>query len=249
MLRRFLAYVEQEKLFGKEERVLLAFSGGLDSTVLCELLRAGGFSFGIAHVNHGLRGEESDGDEAFAKQVAQQLNVDFFSTRFASLYGEMRADESVQSAARRLRYDFLRRTAQENNYPRIATAHHLDDNLETVLINLLRGTGLSGLRGMLPKQDELVRPLLYATREEIEAFAQEKKSSWRHDSSNDSDDYTRNRIRRQLVPLLKELQPGFEKSFGETLKHLTMRSSFTVTQSPRSSRRSSKKRKVFSVSH
>ncbi|TND09226.1 MAG: tRNA(Ile)-lysidine synthase [Bacteroidetes bacterium] len=220
MLTRFLQSIEKEKLLLPGDRVLLAVSGGVDSVVLLHLFMESGFDFGVAHINHKLRGAESDEDARFVAELAAASGKKFFGHTIDDLDSQIAKGESLQSAARRIRYAFLEKTVSENNFDCIATAHHLDDNLETVLINLLRGSGVSGLRGMLPKQHGIIRPLLFANRKEIEAYAGKEKLHWRHDSSNDSDDYTRNRLRHQVIPSLKEMQPGLEKVLGQMTDRL-----------------------------
>lgn len=216
----FTTYIRKEQLFHAADRVLLAVSGGIDSVVMARLFHDSGLNFSIAHINHGLRGTVSDDEEKFVADLAKHYNVPFYVHRITALKKQLAKDESVQSGARRLRYAFLRETVTQAGYSCIATAHHLDDNLETVLLNLVRNTGLSGLRGMLPKQGGIVRPLLPFTRSTIEQFAAAHQLDWCHDSSNDSDAYARNRIRHHVVPGLKTVNAGLEKSFAETLHHL-----------------------------
>ena len=147
MQQAFLAFIADQELFSKEDRLLLAFSSGRDSVVLGHLLLTAGFSFGLAHVNFCLRGEESDSDENFAKDLASSWSVPFYTKRYDTRQEAADSKESIQMAARRLRYQFLEEVRVEQGYDYILTAHHLDDSIETFLINFLRGTGVKGLAG------------------------------------------------------------------------------------------------------
>jgi len=202
------------------KRLLLAVSGGVDSMVMAVLCRDAGFEIGIAHCNFGLRGAESDEDATFVECFAKLNNVPFYLQRFdtkafASDYGL-----SIQVAARQLRYDWFAELAGTEGYDFILTAHHADDNLETFLIHLTRGTGLDGLTGIPPQNGNIIRPLLPFSREDIETFARSKDVSWREDASNASDVYLRNKVRQSVVPALKSLNPSLLSSFAQTLGHL-----------------------------
>ncbi|MBS1625230.1 MAG: tRNA lysidine(34) synthetase TilS [Bacteroidetes bacterium] len=199
-------------------RVLLALSGGMDSVVLAAAFHQLGVRFGIAHCNFQLRGDESDGDEALAKHLATKYDVPFFTVRFDTTAYIAERKVSVQVAARDLRYQWLHEVREAHGFHYLATAHHLNDNIETVLHNFIKGTGIKGLRGMLPKNGRLIRPLLEVSREEITAFCRENNLTYREDSSNASTKYTRNKIRHHILPLITEINPGFEKGFGERLK-------------------------------
>lgn len=203
------------------KRVLLALSGGIDSVVLAEVLHQAGVRFGIAHCNFQLRGKESDGDEALAGFIAAKYNVPFFSTRFDTEQYVAERKVSIQVAARELRYKWLYEVMEANGFYYLATAHHLDDNIETVVYNFIKGTGIKGLRGMLPKSGRLIRPLLSATRDEIEAFQRTYDLAYREDSSNASDKYIRNKIRHNLIPLISEINPGFQAGFEDRLRVLS----------------------------
>lgn len=193
-------------------RVLCALSGGADSVCLLHLLlREGrGLTVAAAHYNHGLRGAESDGDEAFCRALCGEWGVPFFSARGDVAAEAARLHLSVEEAGRRLRYSFLYDTAEAWGADCIATAHNRRDNAETMLINLSRGTGTAGLGGIPPRRGKLVRPLLDAGREEILAYLEANSVPHREDSSNRSDDYTRNRLRHGVLPVLEEIRPGFE---------------------------------------
>ncbi len=199
-------------------RVLLALSGGMDSVVLAEVLHQLGVRFGIAHCNFQLRGEESEGDEALAKTLAAKYDVPYFSVKFDTEAYMAERKVSIQVAARELRYQWLHEVREANGFHYLATAHHLNDNIETVLHNFIKGTGIKGLRGMLPKNGRLIRPLLEVSREEIAAFCQANNLTYREDSSNASSKYTRNKIRHHLVPLIADINPGFQEAFADRLK-------------------------------
>jgi tRNA(Ile)-lysidine synthase len=200
------------------EPVLVAVSGGLDSVVLCDLLMKNKIDFAIAHVNFGLRGNESDGDELFVAALAEKLNVPFYLYRCTKDDFDATGENSIQAAARKIRYDFFEKCRLQHGYQKIMTAHHKDDTIETALLNFARGTGLAGLKGIPPSNNShIVRPLLFATREEIQAYAKANQLEWREDSSNETDNYTRNKFRHHLLPWLREEIPqsykGFEASF------------------------------------
>lgn len=207
-----------DKLSGK--KLLLALSGGLDSMVLAQLMLQHQFRFVCAHANFGLRGEESEGDEAFVRTFAQENQLELLVKKFDTKKYKKTAQLSTQEAARELRYAWFENLRQQQGFDLILTAHHLDDSLETFLINLSRGTGLEGLLGIPQERDFIFRPLAEATREEIKTYAEKNQLRWREDSSNQSDDYLRNRIRHQLVPQLKGLHPTFDNNFLQTLSYL-----------------------------
>lgn len=217
---KFLAYLEKQRLISKQERVMLAVSGGVDSMVMVSLFSQSGIAFAIAHCNFSLRGRDSDRDMELVKETAGRLEVPFFSVTFNTLEYCREKGLSIQEAARELRYDWLAETARNNGYALIATAHHLDDSIETLLINLMRGTGVRGLAGIPIKNGNIIRPLLFATREEIEAFAHQEQIVFRTDLSNLQDKYLRNRIRHQLIPELKELDPDFQENMRTFLERM-----------------------------
>lgn len=221
MLNLFNSYVTKEKLFSKTDKILLTVSGGIDSIVLCELFHNAGFKFGIAHCNFQLRGDESDGDENFVEALAEKYEVQFHSVSFDTSAFAKHNKLSIQVAARQLRYQWFEEIREQFNYKYIATAHHQNDSIETFFINLIRGTGIAGLHGILPKQNNIIRPLLFSTKEQIELYAKKSKLKNREDSSNASDKYVRNKIRHQLIPLLKELNPSIEQTIAEDIQRLS----------------------------
>jgi tRNA(Ile)-lysidine synthase len=197
----------------QNSRTLLAVSGGVDSMVLAHLFLLSGFPFALAHVNFGLRGAESDGDEKLVQEFAELHQIPLF--RFHPETQQYAKEEhwSIQMAARELRYDFFQRCALQEGFDQIATAHHADDALENFFIYLMRGNTRAALSGIAPVRGMLIRPLLRATREQIEAYATGNKVLWRDDSSNAKTDYLRNRIRHTIIPGVREFYPGIYEDF------------------------------------
>ncbi len=214
ILSSFQQFIQTENLFGAKDRLLLAVSGGVDSVVLCELCHQAGYNFAIAHCNFQLRGEESNGDELFVHALAEKYGVPFFAKKFDTEAYAIENKSSIQVAARELRYSwFSQLINQSTDQLLLLTAHHADDNLETILMNFFKGSGINGLKGILPKHGHVIRPLLFASKEELLVFASENNLSYREDSSNSSDKYTRNYFRNQLIP-------GIEKVFPQAKENL-----------------------------
>jgi tRNA(Ile)-lysidine synthase len=207
-------------------RILVAVSGGMDSVALLHLLNNLEFTIAVAHVNFQLRGDESNCDEAFVKALAAQNNVPFYSKCYDTKSFADKEGISKQMAARDLRYKWFEELATQHQFDFIATAHHLDDQIETFFINLLRGTGISGLKGIPAKSGLIIRPLLLFYRSEIEEYVKTRRLDYREDSSNFKTDYLRNRIRHKLLPLLDELQPSFRKVMAGNLDHLMAAENF-----------------------
>jgi tRNA(Ile)-lysidine synthase len=220
MLESFLTFINQQKLDLSKKSTLLTVSGGVDSVVMAHLFYQAGLSAGIAHCNFGLRNEESDGDELFVRQLAAQYNYPVFITRFDTIGFAQEHGISIQMAARNLRYQWFGEVREREKYDFVATAHHVNDSIETVLLNLTRGTGLAGLHGIAIKNQNLVRPLLFASKQQIWDYAAENQLAFREDSSNSSTHYKRNLIRHEVVPVLKQLNPALEKTFNATLTRL-----------------------------
>ena len=220
MLKAFQHLLKNRFSFLKEPSLLLAVSGGLDSMVLTDLCLKSGLNISLAHCNFKLRGNESDGDEILVKEVAKTHNLDVFTTFFETEAFAKISKQSIQMAARQLRYEWFEALQNQHGFKYILTAHHADDNLETFLINLSRGTGIEGLKGIPEINGSIVRPLLEFSRDEIHNFATQEKISWREDSSNQSTKYLRNNLRHTFIPLLKKLNPSFIESFQTTQNHL-----------------------------
>ncbi len=220
MLQAFREYIKSADLFGQSDRILLAVSGGVDSIAMVRLFKDAGIDFGIAHSNFGLRADESDGDEIFVKDLAFHLGVPFFVKHFDTKHFAAEHKISIQMAARDLRYAWFDDIMNENGYSFVATAHHLDDQAETFFINLLRGTGISGMHGILPKQGRIIRPLMFTTREKIMAFALDENLAWREDRSNKSRKYLRNKLRLDILSELRKINPVFSYKLNESIAHL-----------------------------
>ncbi len=222
MLNKLQNYNQKEQLFDpQKDRILLAISGGVDSVVLAWLLKAWGVDFALAHCNFQLRAAESDQDAIFVRQLAQQLQRPYFEVRFQTEQEAVKHKSSIQATARVLRYNWLEKIRQAENYRYIATAHHSDDNIESLLLNLIHGSGIRGLHGILPKQVDLhiIRPLLFASKAAIQTYAKQESLKFREDSSNASSKYTRNRLRHEVLPVFKALNPSLNQTFDENFQH------------------------------
>lgn len=220
MLKAFTENIKQQKLADPSSKTLLAVSGGIDSIVMARLFHDAGLYFGIAHCNFQLRGTESNEDEHFVEMLAEKYKAPFHSVSFETLDFAKKNKLSVQAAARALRYEWFEKIRKEYQYDYISTAHHKDDSIETFLINLIRGTGIAGLHGILPKQNKIIRPLLFTNKKEISNFAKKQKLKFREDSSNASDKYIRNKIRNKIIPNLKELNPSIDDAIANSISHL-----------------------------
>ena len=220
MLKRFMEQVDSHRLCTKDDKILLAVSGGVDSMVMAHLFHKSGYSIGIAHCNFQLRSEDSDDDETFVKNWCNEFNITFHSTRFNTNNYAAEKGVSIQMAARDLRYAWFNDLVEQNNYSLLATAHQLNDNIETTLLNLVRGTGLSGLRGIPLNSNKIIRPLLNFSKNELIQYATENKIDWREDVSNETNDYDRNFIRHEVLPKLQKLNPSLESSFRKTNQRL-----------------------------
>ncbi len=220
MLSKFQNQINENLPFLKGKKLLLAVSGGIDSMVLMRLCIEMKMDISVAHCNFTLRGDESDTDEDFVKSQTDKLQIPIFIKKFDTKKIAEKEKSSIQVVARNLRYEWFNTLLINNDYDYMLTAHHLDDSLETFLINFTRGSGLNGLTGIPQQNVSIVRPLLPFSRTEIEIFAKENKVEWREDSSNASDKYLRNKLRHDVIPMLKELNPSLLYSFENTISNL-----------------------------
>ncbi|MDI9310649.1 MAG: tRNA lysidine(34) synthetase TilS [Limnohabitans sp.] len=220
MLQKLKTHIQDNLSFLNGKKLLLAVSGGIDSMVLVDLFSKLDFEIALAHCNFQLRGSESDGDEDFVKVISEKLKVKSFIKKFdTNTYSEINK-LSIQQSARVLRYDWFEEIQTIEGFDYLLTAHHLDDSLETFLINFTRGTGIEGLTGIPVVNGKIVRPLLIFSRDEIEKYATDNSILWREDASNSSDKYFRNKIRHHVIPVLKELNPSLLESFQQTTINL-----------------------------
>ena len=222
MLEDFKSFVTSEELFDPSDKILIAISGGIDSVVLADLFYKLKLNFAIAHCNFCLRGEESDADEDFVKKISKKYKVELYSEKFdTNLFAEQEK-VGIQVAARMLRYTWFNKLCDQYGFQYIATAHHKNDVLETVLLNLVRGTGISGLHGIKAKNGRLIRPMLFADKEQIRDYVAEKQLIWREDSSNESNKYSRNLIRNEVIPLLKNINSNLEETIFQTVEKVSI---------------------------
>lgn len=211
MLERFLQCIKKHALFLPTDKLLVAVSGGVDSIVLCELLKASQHRFVIAHCNFNLRNQDSSLDEEFVETYARKIDVPFFSASFDTRAYAQQHKISTQMAARELRYEWFEQLMKEEGIDHLLTAHHKNDLAETMLLNMTRGTSINGLAGIPIAEKGRIRPLLPFTKSELLGYAINHQVKWREDLSNASTNYRRNKIRHEIVPVLEEINPGFLK--------------------------------------
>jgi len=220
MLDQFQAYINRYHLITEGDKLVLALSGGIDSMVLADLLLKAKVVFVAAHCNFHLRDEESDGDDWFVRKFAEKHGIQCYVKHFETVKYAANHGISIEMAARDLRYAWFEQLRQQLGYDKIAVAHHADDQAETFFINLLRGAGLRGLKGMQPQNGVIIRPLLWASREQIRQYAVENHITWREDHTNAESVYLRNKIRNQLLPVFDELHPEARQGLYKSLDHL-----------------------------
>jgi tRNA(Ile)-lysidine synthase len=220
VVEQFLNHIQRHNLCKTNDKILLAVSGGMDSMVMLHLFRQAGFSIGVAHCNFQLRGNASDEDELLVGRYCDAHNVPFYAERFNTGAIVDERGKSVQVVARELRYAFFEKLVHEYSFDSIATAHHLTDNIETVLLNLTRGTGIDGLAGIPLKNRNIIRPMMFASRDTIKTFAVANGIAWREDQSNETDDYNRNLIRHHVIPRLRQINPNLDYTFQSTLERV-----------------------------
>ncbi|MGN6511909.1 MAG: tRNA lysidine(34) synthetase TilS, partial [Chitinophaga sp.] len=218
MIGQLREFIRAENIFNEEDGLLLAVSGGLDSSVLCHLLISAGWKVQLAHCNFKLRGAESERDEDFVRSLGERYGVPVHVMSFDTANYAAQHKLSTQVAARELRYAWLEEQRAALGLAVIVTAHHMQDNVETLWMNLSKGTGMAGLHGILPLQGRIARPLLFATREEIAAYAAAEKLPFVEDSSNITDKYTRNYFRHNILPPLQEIFPDVVRQTGASIR-------------------------------
>lgn len=214
MLELFNTYISKHQLIEPSEKILVGVSGGIDSIVLSHILKKLGYNFSIAHCNFQLRGKEADKDEGFVKTLARNLNVTCFTQRFNTQEFAQKKGISIQMAARDLRFSWFNELCETHGFSKIAIASNLDDSIETCLINLTKGTGIKGLHGIKPMVNNVIHPLLFATKKEIIDYSTKNNISFREDQSNNETKYIRNKIRHKVVPVLSEINPSLHNTFN-----------------------------------
>lgn len=220
MLTDFLININRLAENATRSCTLLAVSGGVDSMVMANLYHRAGLQCAIAHCNFQLRGEAAELDAQLVRQIAQEYHFEYHEVSFETKKMAKLWRVSTQMAARKLRYEWFESLSEQFDYPWIATAHHGTDQVETILLNWVRGSGLRGLKGMPEVNGKIIRPLLFATREQILEYAEKQGLEWREDRSNQDDYYRRNRIRKHVVPVLKSINPKLEGTVAESVKIL-----------------------------
>lgn len=218
LLQQFIHHWNRNYAPSATGTILLATSGGADSMVMAYLFSKANIPYAIAHCNFQLRGAEADGDEQLVKDWAKVNNKPFHSIRFNTQQVALDEKMSIQETARMLRYSWLEEIRHQQNYTAIATAHHANDNAETLLINFFKGTGISGLHGILEKNGNIIRPLLFASRQDIEAYAAQHDITFRNDSSNTSDKYLRNAVRHNILPVVATYFPSIVNNLNENIE-------------------------------
>jgi len=226
MEQAFLSYCKANNLIADGQKVLVAISGGADSVVLAHLFYRCNIPFGLAHCNFHLRGEQSNEDEQFVRALADDLKCPLFVKEFETTTFATEKKLSIEMAARQLRYEWFETVRSQNDYAFIATAHHQEDNAETILLNLVRGTGLKGLLGIRNKLETIIRPLLFADKAMILEYVRQNSLKYRTDESNFENIYKRNKLRNQVFPLLKELNPSVIQTFNENANRLAQSNAF-----------------------
>lgn len=220
VLEQFLNHIARHKLCTLSDSILLAVSGGIDSMAMLHLFKEGGYRIGVAHCNFQLRGEESNKDEVLVVEECKRLAVPFFVRRFETETYAWEQGVSIQMAARDLRYAWFDELVKEHGYNFMATGHHFDDSMETIVLNLTKGTSVEGFAGIPLKNRNIIRPLLFATRANVSDYASSKGLRWREDESNLTDDYQRNFVRHHIIPKLKELNPSLESTWQNGLEKI-----------------------------
>jgi tRNA(Ile)-lysidine synthase len=212
---RFMGFIQEHDLISDQDTLLVAVSGGVDSVVLCDVLHRAGYKFHIAHVNFQLRGKESEADHEFVKTLARNYACTFHDIAYNTSEYSRQNGISVEMAARKLRFSFFKHLSEKFGYSKIALGTHQNDLLETMILNLVKGTGIRGLHGILPQRNAIIRPLLFATKSDIEEYAEQRALKYRLDHSNLLPDFQRNLIRLRVVPELKKINPALEHTMHQ----------------------------------
>ncbi len=220
MIDKLKRFIDEKNLLTKQDIILVAVSGGLDSMVLLHALKRLDIELAVAHCNFQLRGQDSDEDEEFVRNYCVQINVPFFCKRFETNNYATENKLSIQMAARELRYAWFEGLIEGKGFTKLATAHHFNDSIETMMLNWMRGAGIEGLRGIPAQRGKITRPLLFATRDEIIRYAADYQIMWREDISNQTDDYQRNFIRHQVIPQLKRINIALENTIRESVSKM-----------------------------
>lgn len=218
--KKIAQYIDNERLFPINARIIVALSGGADSVALLRILHTLGYDCEAAHCNFHLRGTESDRDEMFVRKLCKTMKTPLHTIDFATEQYAIEKKISIEMAARELRYQWFAEIKEKTKADVIAVAHHQDDSVETVLLNLIRGTGINGLLGIRPKNGDIVRPLLCISRKEITDYLQNAGQEYMTDSTNLQDEYTRNKIRLNLLPLMQEINPLVKEHIIDTSNYL-----------------------------
>ncbi len=226
MIEDFKSFIDANNLLNSDDYILLTVSGGADSVAMLDLFSKTSYKFAIAHCNFKLRGSDSDNDELFVKELAKKYNVEFFSKICLAKEYTLINNVSIEMAARKLRYEWFNQLATAHNFTKIATAHHSDDSVETILINLSRKTGLNGLLGVPVKNKNIIRPLLFTNKKQILAYCETNNLNFRTDKTNFETDFYRNKIRNIIIPEFEKVNPAFSKNVLQTSKNLQLQRSF-----------------------
>ncbi len=217
---RISQFIDKERLFSLKDKILVALSGGADSVALLRILLSAGYTCEAAHCNFHLRGEESNRDENFVRELCKKWGVPLHIMHFETEKHASDRHISIEMAARELRYQWFSKLKKKQDAKVIAVAHHQDDSVETFLLNLIRGTGINGLTGIRPKNGDVARPLLCTSRDELITYLQRIGQDFVTDSTNLQDEFTRNKIRLNLLPIMQEINPSAKESIAETANHL-----------------------------
>ncbi len=219
MLNNFIKYISDNNLFSKQDKIILTVSGGADSITMLDLFSKANFSFAIAHCNFNLRGNDSVKDAEFVEALSKKHNAPFYTISFDTINYSKENGISIEMAARELRYNWFEKIRIKDKYNFIATAHHKDDLIETLFINLSRGCGISGLTGFKNKSNFIIRPMLFANKNDIDLYVKQNKLDYKHDYTNDDTEIIRNNFRHKIIPLFEKINPNFKNSILKSINN------------------------------